>query len=339
MSGSRKYYLRQYSQEKYWHGGIGYTHIENILEEKGYVPIELPATPRIPVLLFIIRFFKMVSICLDAKPADRWAFIYPVYGRLNRWMIKWLNRKKVNTLCIVGDIDGLKDEDPAQLKKDIRFFLRQPSLVVHNDNMEEWARSMGYRGWVYQLTLFDFLSRPSDRRRELSRTVVFAGNLHKSPFVYQLSQPALKDIQFLVYGAGGDSTRAWPRNVEFKGSYAPSQLPNVVEGSFGLLWDGDSWDTPAGPIGKYMPYITHHKVSLYILAGLPILVPRIAGSASFIEKNGLGILIDDLSMIEPAIQQISEEDYRRMRTNLSIWSKRILNGFQLKDVLSEWEKR
>lgn len=328
MSNPRKYFLRQYSNENYWHGGIGYTHMETILAEEGYIPVELP-TASVPVFSSLLRLVKLLSIFARAKRQDEWVFVYPVYGRMNRWLLNLLIKKEVKITGIVGDIDGLKDNDEKKLKKDIAFLHRLPALIVHNSAMDNWFRSNGYRGKTSSLQLFDFLAKPVTGEREISNTVVFAGNLEKSPFLYQLDQPSLRNIDFNVYGKGKEEAKEWPRNVHYKGAYKPTELPGILEGSFGLLWDGNQWDEPGGAIGNYMPYISHHKLSLYVLAGLPILVPRIAGSSRFIEENGLGIVIGNLADIETEIKKLSAESYRGICKNLSKCAERISQGKHL----------
>lgn len=333
MSTARRYFLRQYSNEHYRHGGIGYTDMETILGSEGYTAVQLPAV-RIPVLSFLVRLVAIGKRWIVAKRCDEWVFIYPVYGRMNRWLLRALLWKRVKVTGIVGDIDGLKDEDAVLLKKDIRFLCALPAVILHNAAMETWLRSVGYSGKIATITLFDFLARPSQRPRTLSHTVVFAGNLAKSPFLYQLDQPAFSGLQFNVYGSGNDDNREWPVLVKHKGAWSPYELPEMLEGSFGLIWDGERWDMPAGSIGRYMQYISHHKLSLYILAGLPVVVPRIAGSAAFVEANNLGIVVENMADLEQEIKKLSEESYFIIRNNLWHWASRISQGYQLREALA-----
>ncbi|MCR6721566.1 MAG: hypothetical protein NVV59_15070 [Chitinophagaceae bacterium] len=208
-------------------------------------------------------------------------------------------------------------------------------MIVHNVAMEEWIRAKGYRGKIAMLQLFDFLVKPSQTKRNLSNSVVFAANLSKSSFLFQLDQPALRNINFNVYGKGFDEVKQWPQNVHYKGAFAPSEMPAIVEGSFGLLWNGDQLDQPGGSFARYLQYISPHKLSLYILAGLPILIPRFAGASRFIEENCLGILIDSPADIETAIKNLSAEDYRIICNNLAIWADWISKGEQLKRAVRE----
>ena len=56
------------------------------------------------------------------------------------------------------------------------------------------------------------------------------------------------------------------------GSFLPDELPSALEGSFGLVWDGDSSKTCSGVFGEYLRYNNSHKASLYLASGFPIIV-------------------------------------------------------------------
>ena len=83
-----------------------------------------------------------------------------------------------------------------------------------------------------------------------------------------------------------------------------------------------------------MQYISHHKLSLYILSGLPIIVYEKAGSAELIEKYGIGITISNLGEIKEKIDAISEERYLQMRENLRPLAQKIMSGGCLSEAIS-----
>ena len=41
-------------------------------------------------------------------------------------------------------------------------------------------------------------------------------------------------------------------NIIHKGVFKPEELPRVLDGSYGLVWDGDSLDECSGNIGEYL---------------------------------------------------------------------------------------
>lgn len=320
MKAGKRYYLQQYSLTEYWHGGVGYTHVEELLEKAGFRPLVFPANGYLARVLALLRWLFRL------QPGDQLALIYPVYPRLYRWLLRLITGRGIELVVVVGDIDGLKDEDAAQLESDIRFFKEQTRVLVHNQAMANWMRSIGSKARIECLELFPFLTAPVVGPVTSENVVVFAGNLGKSGFVLELGQPQLAGLKFHLYGEGLPISAALPENVKWKGRFPPASMPERVEGRFGLLWDGDSWASPSGPIGHYMAYISHHKLSLYVLAGLPILAPRVAGSASFIEREKIGILFDSLADLETEIKKLSEESFNEMRSNLLNLAKQLSDG-------------
>jgi hypothetical protein len=335
MNPARKFYLQQYAQENYQHGGQGYVDMERILEQEGYMPCRLEENGgRSRILNFRKRFLQLRRIVKNASKADEWVFIFPVYGRMNRWLLRRLQRKSCQLIGIVADIDGLKDAEEGILREDIAFLSKLPKLVVHNQAMSDWLVSVGCKADMAKLEFFDFLQRPSAASRGLENKVAFAGNLAKSRFLLDPSISDLDDIQIAVYGPGLEISSPLQKNLHFKGTYDPSDLIEKLEGSFGLVWDGDSWQSPGGPLGHYMAYITHHKISLYILAGLPILIPRMAGAAPRVEQYGIGIVFDNTADIPAAIKKLSEESYQAMRQNMVKLAEQLSKGQQLRNALA-----
>ena len=316
----KRYFLKQYSQTNYWHGGIGYTHMEQWLEKAGYQPISFAESS------VLYRFWQLLSWLFRVKRRDCVVFIYPVYPRLYRLFLWLLRQRRQTLLCVVGDIDGLKDDDHTQLKRDIHFFRRQTHVLAHNAAMERWLRSIGCRAKVEHIEFFPYLVPPVHRTGLPGNEVVFAGNLSKSRFLLQLKENNWKGIDFRLYGDGLPVQDTLPSHLHWKGRFPPEEMPSRVEGHFGLLWDGDDCEQPAGPIGQYMAYISHHKLSLYILAGLPILAPKMAGSAELINREGVGILLDSMADIETIIRHISEERYQEMQKRLHTLAQSLSDG-------------
>ena len=54
------------------------------------------------------------------------------------------------------------------------------------------------------------------------------------------------------------------QNVVYKGVYPPDQLPDKIQGGWGLIWDGSSLKGCQGNYGEYLKYNNPHKTSFYI---------------------------------------------------------------------------
>src|SRR6185312_9118971 len=103
-------------------------------------------------------------------------FIHPLHARLNRWLVKMLTRKNVQVVCMIGDINGLKDGDAVLLKKEIAQFRRFKYFIVHNHAMEHWLQQNLPGSKATTIEFFDFLT---DKVRPVlgrDNSITFAGN-------------------------------------------------------------------------------------------------------------------------------------------------------------------
>ena len=320
------FYLQLFSGNPYRHGGVGYTDIEAILGKMGYFPVSLPSGSG---LFNKWRRWKEMNRLVDLIPPDATvASLFPVYPRMSVAMLQKLKRKGVRILFIIGDIDGLKDNDPALLEKELGVMKLADAVVVHTEEMKTWLQRRLPAVPAQVLGPFDFLAPVAERKREKSHQVCFAGNLGKSGFLNEL--PAIPAIHFHIYGEDLVPGLSNAPNCSVYPAFEPKEGPAVIEGSFGLVWDGDSIETLSGPLGEYAQYIFHHKLSLYILAGMPVIVPASAGSAGFVREKGIGWTIDSLHQLPALIQQVSADEYREAMERMKPIAEAISEGAHLR---------
>ena len=332
MQKSNTYYLKQYAGQKYRHGGVGYSDAEKIAEEMGFRPLQLTASGW---FVRIRRFWQAWRISQRLVAGDTLFVVYPVYGRMDQWLLKRVKQKGIRLIALVADIDGLKDEDAKLLQQDIQLLSLFDAYVVHSEAMEQWVLKYVKKAPVAQLEFFDFLAPVNTAERRLSNQVVFAGNLSKSGFLAQLRHPELASLHFRLYGVGVEKNWLQPSQVDWEGQFAPAELPQRLQGSFGLVWDGDSAKGAEGALGRYMQYISHHKLSLYILAGMPVIVSAEAASAILVEKYGIGLIIDSLEELPAQLKKLSEESFSVMRKNMEPLARRISSGQNLRRALEQ----
>lgn len=108
-------------------------------------------------------------------------------------------------------------------------------------------------------------------------------------------------------------------------------LPNVIEGHFGLIWEGE-YD--ANPEDNYMCVNNPHKLSMYIVAGLPIIAWNKSAAARFIETNGIGLTVDTLDEVDKCVKEISPAKYSDMVNNCLAIRERLVHGDYLRNALN-----
>ena len=87
-----------------------------------------------------------------------------------------------------------------------------------------------------------------------------------------------------------------------------------------------------------MKYNNPHKVSMYLAAGIPVIIWKEAALADFIEKNNLGYTIDSLSELNDIKSKMTDEEYNQKLKNAKNISDKIKNGSFLKNAISNLNK-
>lgn len=333
----KKYFIKQYSFEQYQHGGVGYSDIEIILQRNNYTPIEFPDHNDTGPIAKLRRFLFLYRSLRKLPSHAEVVFLYPAYARIIQHFISKLSKRKdIKLICIIGDIDGIKDDDSLQLKQEIKELKKFRHFIVHNKGMADWlANNVGQVNYG-TLRFFDFLTAPATVSRLKTYAIAFAGNLNKSSFVHLLpgitaKQPAL---HFHIYGPG-EIPVVPDRNIRYEGSYPPYQMPSVIKGSFGLIWDGPNPEQMEGSFASYMPYMTHHKLSLYILAELPVIAAGISASGQLVTQYQIGITVNSLAELQETIDNIPPAQYETMISNMRPLARAISEGKNLLAALGE----
>ena len=257
-------------------------------------------------------------------------------------MFHFCSSHNIKTVLFINDISCLHDGDDSKLEPEIRLFNEADFLIVHNEKMKGWLREHGVKSEMIVLGLFDYIVDPfiyeTIPDRQFSHDVVFAGNLNPilRRFLYDPSY--LHEYQLNLYGPEVYGTLQSHHTTYF-GSFCPEEIPAKLQGSFGLLWNGESQETCTGHVSYYSTIATPHKLSLYLLAKLPLICWEQASEASFIIENNLGFTISSLSEIEHKLELITEEDYRQMVKRVEDYSKRLYSCYYFKQAINQILKK
>lgn len=273
---------------------------------------------------------------------------YPFYSneKFNRICYRILPSRAV---LLIHDIKSLRyEESEGQTQKEIRQINRFEKLIVHNEKMKKWLEEQGIPGEkMTVLQMFDYLTAGNENikgsgengslsekeeRETAADTLAFAGNLGKSPFIDKmLSTNDSKRLKFALYGI--QPSELILKSGFYRGVEAPDRLPDVLEGSYGLVWDGQSLGECEEAAGRYLQYNCPHKYSLYMAAGIPVIIGKHSAMAEITEREQLGIMIEDLREFPERIAAVSPEDYRQMKENVRRIRERVRKGMYLKDAL------
>jgi hypothetical protein len=321
----KKYFIQQFDQQEYMHGGVTCVDAEKVLLKLGFKPISFPHHHNFSLSAKMGRLFFLLKMIVSAKRRSTVAFLFPVYARMNWLLLRILRLKGVKLVCIIADIEGMRDSDEDLLKTETRQLRQCRYFIVHNDKMKSLISQIVPGSTCQPLFFFDFLTDPLPIQRTKTNTIVFAGNLEKSKFLLQLDQ-VNSPIQFNVYGPGIPEKIIGYTNVQYGGIHKPYAMPGIVQGSFGLIWDGNSIESCTGGYGTYLHYNSQHKLSLYILSSLPVIVWEEAATAELVKEYKIGFTINSLHEIAGKINSLSDDEYRQMQINMRPLAEKISKG-------------
>lgn len=264
-------------------------------------------------------------------------FHYPQMTR-EKILLKMKNEKNVNFISIVHDVEELRSLGKEKYHKHEFEFMMQIAdvLIVHNSVMRDFFVEKGFnKERIVVLGIFDYLRDESNGHLPVfERTVIIAGNLDAKKSRYLVELPKL-DCKFYLYGPNYGLEDA--TNVIFGGVLPPERVPKVLTKGFGLIWDGDSIETCKGGFGDYLRYNNPHKLSLYLSSGVPVIIWKDAAEAEFVVNNGVGYTVESLYEIPKLLENVSENEYKKMAENVRNISKKLMNGNYMYQALKEAE--
>lgn len=310
------------SSNKFNAGSKARTDILNILEKNGFENIILELKDNGVEKLF--SNLKLNSKLKNIKEKSIVIIQFPLAGTfLSNKILKILKEKNCKIISIIHDIDSLRfSELSNKIYKDIEILNKFDVVICHNEKMKNWIRLNGGNSKIVCLELFDYIMQMDNIKiKKVSSDLVFAGNLdeNKSGFVYKLN-----NISINLYGDNFSENKQ-NNNINYKGKFEPEILPNVLNGNYGLIWDGKSVESCEGDSGEYLKFNNPHKLSLYIASGLPVITWRKAAISDFIEKNKIGILVDNLNDIKSAIE-FNKKNYEEFLQNIEKIRNKVING-------------
>lgn len=296
----------------------------------------------------VARKWKQALAGLGA--GDVVVFQYPLFHQTLFFdkVLHGLSRRGVVTVLLMHDVQSIRDANTpgntgagsARVHVQEKSALRAATYVIaHNERMCALLRDdFGIpRERLIPLGIFDYLRADGRELRAPSQAgpVVVAGNLssEKAGYVYDLPT----NVAFRLYGLGYEPEHGVPQNVEHMGAFPPDELPSVLEGSYGLVWDGPTASTCRGVYGEYLRVNNPHKTSLYLAAGLPVVLWDQAALAPFVREHGVGLAVSSLDDLRHALDAVSSEQYQAMCANARKVSRLLGEGHYLLAALEQVE--
>ena len=347
-----KYYLKDsflHNEHEKNAGSKARNDVEAILISEGYEGLELKVENWYKMNFFKAQQHKYratKSVFDQLGAGDELVIQFPIIHHtfFISQLIKQAQKRGARFYLLIHDIETLRHAAGSEVKfrhKVRNYFQEKKALmsvdgiIVHNDIMKKVLVGQGVPAdKMVSLEIFDYLIPNFAEKPNLQKDqpIIVAGNLNpaKSGYLYNLpEQPA-----YNLYGVGYDESRAL-KNTSYFGSFMPDDLPAALEGSFGLVWDGDSSETCQGSYGNYLRFNNSHKASLYLASGFPVVVWKESALAHFILEKSCGIAVASLHDLEAALENLTEKEYADLSENARRIGKDLREGYYLRSALKK----
>ena len=256
-------------------------------------------------------------------------------------VIRKIKERGVKIVLIVHDLETIRfsllktQSKMANLRvnyEETKILREASKVILHNSKMVKYVEGFGIpKDKTVELTIFDYLYDGviKNQNDDDTKDVVIAGNLSRDKAGYTYALP--EGITYQLYGIKYEGVEE--EYVVYHGSFPPNELPGIISGGFGLVWDGPSAQTCEGVYGEYMKINNPHKASLYLTAGLPIIIWKEAALADFVKDNNVGICVRSLSEIKEVISSLSSDEYEEMAQNARLISMKLRSGYYTKQAV------
>lgn len=304
--------------------------VENIAINVGFKRAEVYMYSSYNMLhRYFSLIIQLISLSFKLEKKSIVLFQYPLINP-RIFSIVLLFYRKFHLIALIHDINSIRlDGHLSFLEKiNLSYF---NDLIVHSNQMELFLQKKFPNKAYHILEYFPYLASLEEYRRQFSLNVCFAGNIYKSPSVIDYFE-IIKDVNLFLYIKKRDYL-VFNKNTIYKGLFDPDYVQGI-EGSWGLIWDGDSMEDCVGNQGLYTKMNAPHKLSLYSVARLPIIVWKGAAIASIVEREKIGITVSSLVEIEEIIKNTTQKQYDEYVDNIIRFSENVISGNNLISLLN-----
>lgn len=254
-------------------------------------------------------------------------FQYPSWNGIH-FDSSYIRRLKIysglKTVIFIHDIPPLMFSSNYYLMgRTIEVFNMVDAIIVPSEAMLQVLREHGLT--VKKVLIQHVWDHPAEaiiNRPTFSRVVNFAGNPSRFSFVNGWRYPHVLNLYSAVSANEPDL------NIRHQGWKFKEELLTSLNrnGGFGLVWlQGEDAD--------YYNKNVSYKLSTYLAAGLPVIVPRTLSNASIVKDQGLGLVVDNLDDLNDQLAQIREDDYQKIVDRVLAYRELVVHGCFSKKLL------
>ena len=234
---------------------------------------------------------------------------------------------RVKLVIFIHDVIPLMFRDNAYLMPTYMEMFNQADVIIAPS--QQMVNRLCEAGLTVEKILiqeiWDHPHNLSLNQPVFKKEIFFAGSLTRFPelqnWVYETplrvfaNEPKSNPEANLVI-------EGWKRNEEL--------LMELSKGGFGLVWNTQYND---GENVDYYEMNISHKLSTYLAAGIPVIVPNTLSNSHLIEERGLGFAVNSLEEANQLVQNMAPESYQEISSRAQGFAFLLKEGYITKKLL------
>lgn len=243
-----------------------------------------------------------------------------------------IKEKQVKIILITLNIDYLR-YDSADKEATIQALSQADVLITLSQSMNQHLLADNVHVPMVVLDLHDYLAEGPILPANYTKKLLFAGSPYKA--TYMQSWQSHIPIDIFAREEAITHIDQLHASISYTGYLTPDKMPNLINYGFGLAFDVDS---DAGHFANYQTLNLSHKVSLFLAAGLPIIVNAKAAAAPILRAANAALVIDSIGDIEDIFYAMDEDQYRNLADGSAQLGRLVRDGFYYTKAIRQAEQ-
>lgn len=213
--------------------------------------------------------------------------------------------------------------EEERLEECIALYNKADLLILPSKNMHDSLIKKGLlvEKVIYQ-EVWDYPIEFHEIPAVFERKLHFLGSAERFPFIKEWNGKSTIELY------GNEKYSDDPRFVFNEQMKSDLLVHKISQRGFGLVWAGDDQI-------DYSELNQPFKLGTYLAACVPVIIQRGMAAADFVERNGVGFVVDALEEADEIVQNISEEEYWKIYERVKNVQFLVSEGYYTRKLLNE----
>lgn len=229
------------------------------------------------------------------------------------------------------------------LYNDVEFLNGSDYVFVHTNDMGRFLKKNGLKSETIPINGFDYyvegeLKERKDREETDKYSVDYICDTRSDEdyILSNFNRMRMKNYYVNYYSAkrGTGGELAPITDIRYLGKVDYKNVYKELSGDFGIVYP--MCNTKLSD-EKSLKLFTSVEETIYILNGMPLIVFSDNPNASFIKKEGIGIVVNSLKDIDESLGRLSNRRYNEMRRKVNRIRDKYSRGFYIKRAMENLE--